>query len=299
MNILELFQTFKTQEQALDYLEQARWRGRPTCPYCQSEAVGRHSSGDRAQQRWQCRKCNRAFAVTVGTIFHRTHIPLKNWFLVLALMLNAKKSASACQIARDLGMRRPTVWSMMHRIRKAMHKDKDQARLLHGIIEADESFVGGKPRKSNKRWTGPQSGGGNQYRDQKTPVVGLVERNGRVVAKMAERGDLTSKKLSEFIQQFVDSAGSLLMTDEYPGYRSASKFIQHASVNHQKEYVNGMVHTNSIEGFWALIKRALYGQHHHYSKKYLDLYISEACYKYNQRKETNSFSHLVGLMVAV
>ena len=128
MNILDVFNGFQTQEQALDYLEKVRWRGRPVCPYCKSEAVGRHSSGDRASPRLQCRDCHRAFAVTVGTMFHGTHIPLRNWFLVIALMLNAKKSASAYQIARDIGMRRPTVWSMMHRIRAVMEGDMEQGQ---------------------------------------------------------------------------------------------------------------------------------------------------------------------------
>src|SRR5690606_19051235 len=108
-------------------------------------------SGDRKNQRWQCQDCHRAFAVTVGTIFHRTHIPLQNWFLLLGLMLNAKKSASSCQIARDLGMRQATVWSMMHRVRVAMAEDQEQGALLYGIVEADEAYIGGKPRKSNRR----------------------------------------------------------------------------------------------------------------------------------------------------
>ena len=109
MTILEVFNSFQTQEQAVEYLEQIRWKGRPVCPYCQSVAVGRHASGDRKGQRWQCRKCQRAFAATVGTIFHGTHIPLRNWFLCIALMLHAKKSASAYQISRDLGTRRDRV----------------------------------------------------------------------------------------------------------------------------------------------------------------------------------------------
>ena len=143
VNILDIFQTFKTQEQAVEYLEQIRWCGRPVCPYCKSLKVNRHASTDRNRSRWQCQECHRAFSVTVGTIFHGTHIPLQNWFLLLGLMLNAKKSASACQIARDLGMRRPTVWSMMQRVRLAMANDQEQARLLHGIVEADETYVGG------------------------------------------------------------------------------------------------------------------------------------------------------------
>jgi transposase-like protein len=124
MNIIDLFYSFRTQEQAVEHLEKVRWGGDPhSCVYCGSESVGVHECNDRAMRRWQCRDCKRSFSVTVGTIFHRTHMPLRDWYLVLALMLNAKKSASACQIARDLGIRRPTVWSMMHRIRVAMASD--------------------------------------------------------------------------------------------------------------------------------------------------------------------------------
>ena len=151
MDILDLFKSFKIDEQAVEYLERVRWHGRPVCPYCQSDKVGRHASADRKASRWQCRECSRAFSVTVGTIFHGTHVPLRQWFLVIALMLSAKKSASACQIARDVGIRRPTVWSMMHRARVAMASDPAQASLLYGIVEADETYVGGKPRKRNKR----------------------------------------------------------------------------------------------------------------------------------------------------
>lgn len=303
MNILELFNSFKTQEQCVEYLEQVRWAGQPVCPYCGSEKVGRHASGDRSQSRWQCRDCTRAFAVTVGTIFHGTHIELKNWFLVLALMLNAKKSASAYQIARDLGMRRPTVWSMMHRVRKAMAADPAQRALLHGVVEMDETYVGGKPRKG-----GPKGGNGNGSGNgsgnkrgrgtKKLPVVGAVERNGRVVAAPFDGRKLTSKNLIAFIKRHVDSRGTLLVTDEFAAYNSASQAILHATVNHQKEYVaDGGVHTNTIEGFWALLKRASYGQHHHYSRKYAPLYVAEACYKFNGRKERCDFARTIGVMV--
>lgn len=294
MNILELFQSFQTQEQAIEHLETARWHGRPICPYCLSEKVGRHASGDRSNQRWQCRECGRAFAVTVGTIFHGTHIPLRNWFMILALMLNAKKSASAYQVARDLGMRRPTVWSLMHRIRTAMASDADQAALLHGIVEADETYVGGKPRKGNKR--DDDKPGKRGRGTKKVAVVGAVERHGRVSARVAE--DLSAKGLSKFIARFVDTAASLLITDEWPGYNQIAATMRSARINHKVQYVDGQTHTNTIEGFWALVKRAWYGQHHHYSRKYMPLYIAESVYKYNQRKEFDSFSSTLALMVA-
>jgi transposase-like protein len=294
MNIIDVFNSFQTQEQAIAYLEGIRWKGRPVCPYCQSDAVGRHASGDRKGMRWQCRKCTRAFAATVGTIFHGTHIPLRNWFLCIALMLNAKKSASAYQIARDLGMRRPTVWSMMHRIRVAMANDPEQSALLHGIVEADETYIGGKPRRTNRHdfKNPPKRGRGTT----KKPVIGLMERGGRVIARPAKPGELGTKGLGKFIERFVDKAGTLLITDEWSGYSRVRESMLHATVNHAVEYANGMIHTNSIEGFWGLVKRAWYGQHHHYSEKYMALYIAEACFKFNQRFGYPKFDQAIALL---
>jgi transposase-like protein len=294
MNVIEIFQNFQTQEQAIDYFEGVRWHGRTVCPYCGSDKVCRHASGDRASMRWQCEACHRAFSVTVGTIFHGTHIPLKQWFLLLALMINAKKSASAYQLARDLGMRRPTVWSMMHRIRAAMEKDPLQGKLLFGIIEADETYIGGKPRKGNKHDGDKPNKRGRGTK--KTPVVGLLERGGKVIAKPFTKRNLCHKGLRKFISRFVDVNGSVLMTDEYTGYNGMSRLMLHASVNHKVQYADGIIHTNSIEGFWSLVKRAWYGQHHHYSVKYMSLYISEACYKFNQRKAPVSLDGALALM---
>lgn len=237
MNILDVFKNFQNQEQAVEYLETARWHERPICPYCKSEKVCRHTSGDRAGMRWQCQDCTRAFSVTVGTIFHGTHIPLAKWFLVLALVVNAKKSVSACQIARDLGMRRPTVWSMVHRIRAAMLNDPEQNNLLHGIIEADETYVGGKPRKGNKRDDDKPSKRGRGT--SKKPVIGVIERGGRVVAKPAAAGELSAKGLAKFISRFVDVDASLVITDEYSGYNLLKKYMKHATINHSVEYSNG------------------------------------------------------------
>lgn len=298
MNIIELFQTFQTQEQAVEYLEKVRWNNEPVCPYCGSLSVGKHASGDRNMTRWQCRDCTRAFAVTVGTLFHGTHIPLRNWFLVLALMLNAKKSASAYQIARDLDMRRATVWSMMQRVRTAMAADPDQDRLLHGIVEADETYVGGKPRKG-----GPKGGGGHAEKPKrgrgtkKVPVIGAIERGGKVVARVAKPGDLCAKGISKFISRFVDTAGTILITDEYKGYNRVSETMLHAVIKHAESYADGMVHTNTIESFWAIIKRAWYGSHHHYSCKYMPLYIAESCYKYNRRNSKTAFADSVRMFV--
>jgi transposase-like protein len=149
VNIIAIFQSFQTQEQAIDYLERVRWHGKPICPYCKSDRVCRHASGDRANVRWQCWRCERSFSATVGTIFHGTHVPLKTWFLVLALMLDPRKSVSASKIARDVDMRRPTVWSMMRRVKHAVASDQEQAQLLYGIVEAGQTCIGDRPHKTN------------------------------------------------------------------------------------------------------------------------------------------------------
>ncbi len=296
MNVLELFQSFQTDEQAIDYLETVRWHGHPVCPYCKSEHVGRHASGDRKHQRWQCQDCSRAFSVTVGTIFHGTHMPLRQWYMLLALMLNAKKSASSYQFSRDLGIRRPTVWTMMQRIRLAMATDQDQADLLHGIVEADETYVGGKPRKGNKR-----DGDISHKRGRgtaKAAVIGVAERLGNVIARVAEANDLSAKGLLKFVCKFVDTDAALVITDEYSGYNALARKMRHARINHSIRYADGDVHTNTIEGFWALVKRAWYGSHHHYSRKYMPLYIAEACYKYNVRNQAETFDPMLAIMVS-
>lgn len=295
MNITELFQSFQTEEQAIEYLEKVRWKGKTTCPYCKSEKCTEHASGDREMRRWQCHSCNKAFSVKVGTLFHGTHVSLRDWFLLIALMLNAKKSLSAYQAARDLGMRRATVWSMMQRIRAAMAADPEQESMLYGIVEADETYVGGKPRKGNRRDHDKPNKRGRGTK--KTPVIGAVERNGRVIAKVANPGDLSAKGISKFVEKHVDPDGTLLVTDEYKGYYRIHEKVLHAVVNHAYEYANGIIHTNTIEGFWSLVKRAYHGSHHHYSKKYMPLYISEACFKYNRRKSPDVFSGAIKMFV--
>jgi hypothetical protein len=184
---------------------------------------------------------------------------------------------------------------MMHRARVAMANDMEQADLLYGIVEADETYIGGKPRKANRKEDRTRNTGGRGT--EKTAVVGFVERGGRVVAMPAKPGQLSAKGIAKFINRFVDKAGTLLITDEFGGYDRVSETMLHARISHAVEYANGAIHTNTIEGFWALVKRAWYGQHHYYSKKYMALYISEACYKYNQRRASYHFESMVRRMV--
>lgn len=144
MNIIQIFNKFPTQESCLEHLDQIRWNGNPRCPYCESE----NQTPLKDEHRYHCNNCNTSFSVTVGTIFHHTHLPLQKWFLAVTLMLNAKKGLSARQLARDLEVNKNTAWRITMKVREAMAY---QGELLKGIVEMDETYVGGKPRKQGKK----------------------------------------------------------------------------------------------------------------------------------------------------
>ena len=162
MNVLTVAHVFATQDDCLKHLEDVKWAGKPFCPYCKSEDVACRIKNNEGVGRWNCHNCLSAFKVTSGTIFQGTKVPLPKWFAAIAMLLNAKESVSSCQLARDLDLTQPTAWYMAMRIRKAM---KEDGAFLRGIVEADETYIGGKPRESKK-----------------TPVIGAVERGGKVKA---------------------------------------------------------------------------------------------------------------------
>ena len=282
MDLIGVFEQFPTQDTCIVYLESIRWGDAPDCPFCHSERVGRKAEKGRSG-RWNCHTCHNSYNVLSGTIFEKTRVPLQKWFLAITLILNAKKSLSSYQLARDIQTTHQTALYMQHRIRAAM---TDNDKMLQGIIEADETFVGGKPRRTNKKanHTPNKPGRGTK----KTPVIGAIERGGSVVAKVAT--DLTGKGIVKFLKKHVSLPDSLLVTDEYPGYNAVDFLLAHEVINHSEQYATGDIHTNTIEGFWALIKRAWYGSHHHYSKKYMPLYIAETSWKYNERKNPNAFA---------
>ena len=275
MNIIQIFQRFPTQESCIKHLEKARWEGKPTCPYCRSTNTATHLA------RHRCYNCKTSFSVTVGTIFHHTHLPLQKWFLAIALMLNAKKSLSALQLSRDLEVNKNTAWRIAMQIRKAM-RESEHHDLLTGIVEMDETYVGGKPRKSNKHDddnTQNKRGRGTK----KIPVVGAVERGGRVTAIVADKERMKAKHMRSFARERVDTAKGQLITDEYMGYIGMSNILPHSVIKHAESYADGNIHTNTIEGFWALLKRGVFGQFHHVSRKHLQRYVDEFCFRYGLR----------------
>ena len=284
MNLITINHRYPDQEACISHLERVRWADEPHCPHCGAAKVARKAEGDRIG-RWNCHECQASFNVLSGTIFEKTKIPLQKWFLAICLMVNAKKSLSSPQLARDLDMNQKSAWYMQQRIRAAMAAD--QAPMLQGIVEADETFVGGKPRKGNRR--DDDKPGPRGRATKKTPVVGAVERGGKVVARMAT--DLTGKGILQFLRDTVDPQGTLLVTDEYAAYKWAARdCYQHAVINHAVAYADGDTHTNTIEGFWSLLKRAWYGSHHHYTKHWMPLFVAEAAWKYNHRNSDDAFA---------
>ena len=194
-SIVSIYRRFPTKESCFEHLEKVRWKDEPCCPYCMSEKVSRKKEIDQ-RNRWQCSLCRKSFSVTVGTIFHNSHVDLQRWFLLISLMFSAKKGLSAMQAARDLEMRRPTVWSMMHRIRAAM---VDDGRFLAGVVEMDETYIGGKPRKSN--YKDPDDKGSPRGRGtDKAPLVGAVERGGRVKARAVKKEEMTAADMVRLVK---------------------------------------------------------------------------------------------------
>ena len=287
MNLIAIFRRFPDQHSCIAHLEDIRWGDDPHCPKCGSTRVARKCDGDRVG-RWNCHDCKASFNALSGTIFEKTRVPLQKWFLAIGLIVNAKKSLSSYQLARDVELTHQTALYVQQRIRAAMVAD--QAGLLHGIVEADETYVGGKPRKKNRRDDdGPGAPRGRGTR--KMPVIGAVERGGQVSARVAD--DLTGKGIIRFLKETVDPRGSLLITDEYKAYNAAKASYNHAVINHSVAYADGDTHTNTIEGFWSLLKRAWYGSHHHYSRRMAPLFIAESAWKYNHRSDGNAFGSLL------
>jgi transposase-like protein len=256
-----------SEDQARDMLESIRWPDGPTCPHCAAKNVTKLGGSKHRAGLYKCNDCGDQFTATVGTIMEDTHLPIRTWMMAFSIICSAKKGISALQLQRHLGLGSyRSAWHLAHRIRHAMSKEP-LSGLLKGAVAADETYIGGKPRKlagiRKKGTSGNLRGRGTK----KVPVVALVERDGRVIAKPVER--VNSKTLGDFVRTHVDPS-SALHTDEWGGYTSVGKEFAggHHVVNHGKrEYARDGVSTNDAEAFFALLKRGIVGSFHNVSKK--------------------------------
>lgn len=287
LTLIQICQRFSTEEAAREYFERHRWPDGPVCPHCgnaQQDAIYKLAANPKKGIRnglYKCGECRQGFTVTVGTVMEDSHIPLNKWIIAFYIMCASKTQVSALQLQRQLeiGSYR-SAWFLCHRIRFAL-RDSEPTDLLSGTIEADETYIGGKAR-----------GRGRGYVKNKTAVVSLVERGGRVRSQVVEM--VTGKNITKILKKHV-ATDATLNTDESPVYTKAGAvFAAHSTVNHSiEEYarrnrITGeLTTTNSAEGFFGNSKRALDGTHHHISKRHTGLYFAELDYKYNTRGESD------------
>jgi transposase-like protein len=305
LNLVTLAQHFSNEDKAREFLEKMRWPDGPVCPHC-GEVDNAYRLEPKPSKKdthvrkgvWKCAGCREQFTVTVGTIFEDSHIPLSKWLLAYHLLCASKKGMSAHQLHRMLKINYRSAWFMAHRIRYTMSQEPLSLK-LSGVIEIDETYVGGKRREHFSRTVKP----GQRAKDELSPfagkaaVVSVLQRGGRVQSQHVQR--VTAENLRPMIESMV-AEDAHIMTDSGTTLKGVLKPRKHDMVNHSAgEYVrreNGVcITTNSIEGYFATLKRGINGVYHHVGKQHLHRYLSEFDFRHNSRKEKDGDRTLMAL----
>ena len=290
MSINIINKDFGTKAKCIKYLENLRWADGIYCTHCGTDTsiTKRKKTNIR-----HCNNCNKDFSVLVGSVFEHSRMSLTNWFLMIDLILNAKKGISASQLSRNLGVSYKTAWLTAMKVRCGMVEDIE----LSGTIESDEMYVGGKPRKdykndpSNTQMSKISDDGeklriSNNKRGRgtsKAKVAGMVQRKGKIVLKLMET--FNTRTMLAMLKNNVDVLNSVVITDEARFYNGFDDAVEHLVIKHKETFAKGNVHINSIEGFWSIIKGGIKGNYRALSKKYLPFYLAEFAYRFNRRNE--------------
>lgn len=266
VNLMSLFEQFGTEDQCKMFLEELRWPKGLQCPRCEAKkGISRIKA-----RGYECEACGYQYSVLAGTIFHDTKLPLSKWFAATYLMIESRKGMSANQMKRTLGVSYKTAWYLCHRIRAAMGSVAQSP--LEGVIEVDETYVGGKTGRNGRR--GPQA--------DKVIVAGAIERGGKI--RMRVVSDVRRRTLRKFITESVDlGEAEAVYSDKLASYVGIHP--NHESVNHQdEEWVRGDVHTQTAESIWSLFKRSIVGSYHQLSARHLQAYLGEMEWRFNNRE---------------
>lgn len=287
MTLPDIVERFATDDKCRELLERLRWPNGPECPRCKSLKVARLSTN--VKLLW-CPECEYQFSVTAGTIFNDSHLPLQKWFMVTLLLCEARKGISANQIKRTVGVSYKTAWYLCHRIRAAM-KEADRP-MLGGTVEMDETYVGGIQR-------GHQNKPGHGL-STKQIVIGIRQRGGET--RFFHAQDAKSGTLAQYIRENISSDVDVIVTDEFNSYPTAMKETgftdRHKTIKHKaRVYVDGDIHTNTVENAFSLLKRGIAGTWHRISAKHLASYLDEMTFRFNRRKNANLFLDTLRHMV--